>query len=399
MIFQVLDDKRHCASFYINGEIFFEEPPKEASLTATWAHSPHISGDVRYAQLYANGVSLSESCPEEYLDEWNNISHKMRAFMKSFETSKVSLDENCIYDLIPKKFLMEHCELKNIICKHVLENYEKPSNYEFLADVAKVLSSIERRKLNLNFKNLGASLSDPYIRAFWKKHKDSEQFIRYNLFGTKTGRLSTTKTSFPIHNLKKELRPIIEPVNDYLVEFDFNAAELRTLLSLSDIPQPVEDIHDWNVNNIFLGSMTREDAKKKVFSWLYNPDSKDMSFNKFYDRDKVCKKYYSNGVITTHFGRRIESDDRHALNYIIQSTTSDLLLKRMVELDKSLKSMKSFISFTVHDNIVLDMSADELYLIPELVKKFSDTELGKYRANMSVGKNYGNMRGTTKWTQ
>jgi len=145
--------------------------------------------------------------------------------------------------------------------------------------------------------------------------------------------------------------------------------------------------------------MTREDAKKKVFSWLYNPDSKDMSFNKFYDRDKVCKKYYSNGVITTNFGRRIESDDRHALNYIIQSTTSDLLLKRMVELDKSLKNMKSFISFTVHDNIVLDMSADELYLIPELVKKFSDTELGKYRINMSVGKNYGNMRGTTKWTQ
>ena len=82
-------------------------------------------------------------------------------------------------------------------------------------------------------------------------------------FGTKTGRLTTKKSSFPILTLDSTFRSVIKPQNDWLVELDFNAAELRTLLSLAGKEQPKEDIHDWNMKTVLKRAKSREDAKKK----------------------------------------------------------------------------------------------------------------------------------------
>ena len=59
---------------------------------------------------------------------------------------------------------------------------------------------------------------------------------------------------------------------------------------------------------------------------------------------------------------------------------------------KSLEDKKSFIAFTVHDNIVIDLHDDEKYLLPQLVKMFSDTELGNFLVNTKVGANYGSLK-------
>ncbi len=398
MIFQTLDDKKHCTGYYAGGEIYYDVIPENLELTGTWSFSPHIKHPVEYAQVYAQGKSLSEVCPEQYAPEWQSISEKMKAYLRSFEYGKVSLEENCFYDLVPERYLMEYCEIKNLICQHVLENYDKPKNYDFLVQAGAVLSDIERRPLNINLGNLTDNLSKPNVRNFWKKIRGREQFVRYNLFGTKTGRLATQRNSFPIHNMSKELRCVIEPVNDYLVELDFNAAELRTMLALAGKPQPQEDIHDWHINNVFGGNETRDEAKRKVFAWMYNPERKEPALDKMYDREAVVQRYFDGEQVDTCFGRTIPADSKHALNYIIQSTTSDLLLRRMIAVEKCLSGMKSFVTFCIHDNLVLDMRSDECYIVPELIKMFSETELGNYKVNMSVGRNFGDMRETNKWT-
>ena len=154
------------------------------------------------------------------------------------------------------------------------------------------------------------------------------------------------------------------------------------------------DLHEWNVKNIYRGMGTREEAKKRVFAWLYNPNSEDKLTNRYYDRGKVKDRFFSNGKVKTSFNREIESDDYHAFNYIIQSTTSDLFMKQMIKVYDCLKDKQSFIAFSLHDSLVLDFSKEDLKNVPELVTMFSNTDLGQYLTNVSIGKNFGEMK---KW--
>ena len=184
---------------------------------------------------------------------------------------------------------------------------------------------------------------------------------------------------------------MVKPTNDWFLELDFNSAEIRTLLALSNKEQPEQDIHEWNIDNVFGGGITREEAKKSIFAWLYNPDSKSAA-NKYYDRDYVKDKYWDGTKLKTFFGREIESDEHHAVNYIIQSTTSDLFLKRMVEISKILKESKSQIAFCVHDSLVIDLHDEDKHLVPEIKRVFGQTDLGKFKVNLSAGKNYGELK-------
>ena len=392
MLFQSLDDKRHCLGVYCDGKLFFDEIPTE--LTQTWGYSPRLdaSAEIEYAQFYCGGKTLSQVCPEHIRGEWSQVESKMRAFIRSFIISGVSLEEHCFYDLVPEKFLLEYCELKNQICEHVFETYHRPGNYEFLLGVAKMVSKIEDRKLNIHPDVLKDQLQKSKVRNFWRKLLNIPQSIRYNMFGTRTGRLTTKKDSFPILTMDKDFRKVLKPHNDYFVELDFNAAELRTLLALSGKEQPDEDLHDWNAKNIYRGLVDREEAKKRIFAWLYNPQSKDYVSARAYDRDAVVRKYFNGSQVSTFFSRTIPADDKHALNYIIQSTTSDLLLKQMLCVSEMLEGKNSYVSFCIHDNLVLDMKEEDCSEIPKIVKTFANTELGKYKVNVRVGKDFGNMK-------
>jgi len=176
------------------------------------------------------------------------------------------------------------------------------------------------------------------------------------------------------------------------VELDFNAAELRTLLALSGREQPQEDLHEWNVKNVYRGQVTRDDAKRRIFAWLYNPSSKDRLASRAYNREAVVQKYFEENQVKTFFNRAIPADDHHALNYIIQSTTSDLFLKRAVEVGKILQDKKSDIAFLLHDSMVIDFAKEDTNLLNDIIAVFSDTDFGRYLTNVSVGKDYGNMK-------
>ena len=312
--------------------------------------------------------------------------------MRSFKQAKVDLNENCFFDLVPDRFLLEFCDTKNKITKHVFENFEEPKNYSFLESLSKVLHEIENQKLNIDFRPLDKTVYKFKTRQVRTKISDAEPYVKYDIFGTKTGRLTTKKNSFPILTLAKEYRSVLNPVNDRFVEFDFNAAELRTLLALSDKKQPEEDIHKWNAKNVYGGLTSRKEAKQRIFAWLYNPESKDYLSGRAYDRDSVVRKYFNGMQVSTFFDRVIPADKHHALNYIIQSTASDLFLNRMIEVHKFLKGKKSFISFCLHDSLVIDFAEDEKHMIPEIKQIFSKTELGKFAVNISVGKNFGEMK-------
>ena len=46
----------------------------------------------------------------------------------------------------------------------------------------------------------------------------------------------------------------------------------------------------------------------------------------------------------------------------------------------------------VHDSIIIDLHRDDRQMIPILKNIFEDTKLGKFKVNVSLGKNLGDMK-------
>ena len=176
MLFQTLDDKKECVGIYCNGSLSFEgELPMGPSIT--WGYSAFLENmDIEYAKIYCGGLSLERACPEALADRWQRVSKRLKAFIKSFNTSRVSLNDSCFFDLVPRKFLLEFCYTKDLICNHVFENYQRPENYDYLLSLIKIIEEIRYSKLNINRRNL--SLYKAKHRKFLKSKSTNEYHKR-----------------------------------------------------------------------------------------------------------------------------------------------------------------------------------------------------------------------------
>ena len=387
MIFQTLDDKGSCVGIYYNGDILLDSLPDD--LSGTWRYTQFLKDrDIEYAKLYCAGKAPEVVCPEHLKEDFESITKKFRAYLRSFELGRISLNDHCFYDLVPQGFLLEYFELKNQITEHILNTYEKPENYDFLLDLTKVVTDISHRKLNIDL-NFGRHtiISKKGKQAF-SRYKKYQPYCKYGIFGTKTGRLINVPGSFPILTMDKDFRKIVKPTNDWFVELDYNGAELRTFLALSDKEQPKNDIHAWNAKYIFK-NCSRDEAKSRIFAWLYNPQSHHMDAEKVYNRIMVKQRYWDGEHVTTPYNRTIAATEHYALSYVIQSTLSDTLLRQMIKVHKMLENYKSHIAFCVHDSIVLDMADDEKHLIPEIKEVFAENDLATFEVNVKGGKNFG----------
>ena len=391
MIFQIIDDKKECRGYFADGRLRLRDLPE--ILEATWDWSPMIGDkDIKLAKLFALGQTIQQACPDHLKERLEIRERKIKAHLKSFVSSKVNISDICFYNLVPEKDIQHYYSLLNEITKWIIENNKKPQNYRLMHNVNIMCKEIAQQEIRFNRgKWRNHAKTDQKAMYLVRSHWEGKSYVDYNPWGTVTGRLGLNEGSFPILNLKTSLKDIIEPKWDCFVELDFNGAELRTLLHLSEHPQPTGDIHDWNQTNIFNNSIERADAKKKIFAWLYNPTSTAVDTD-YYDKSKVLEKYYAEGVVTTPFGRTIPSDDFHALNYLIQSTSSDNFLDRACAIHRYCKGLKTNVAFLVHDSIVLDVPLEEKDRIKEIVQIFENTKLGKFKVNINVGKNLGELK-------
>ena len=389
MLFQALDDKKSCVAVYKNGTLF--KNYIQDDMTHTWATSEYLSGlPVEYAYLYCQ-QTLAEACPEHLKGEFDETISLLNAFAISVRESKVDINQHCFYDLMPESFLIRFCDIKNKISQHVFSTFDKPNNYTFLNGLHEIEKSISLKKLKLDFSKVAAEHLSFANKNKLASAKSAAPYIRYNLFGSKTGRLTTKKNSFPILNLNKQFRSAVLPNNNKFVELDYNAFEIRVLLYLLGKPQPKDDIHEWNVKNVYNNTITRDEAKTRIFAWLYNLDSKDAMSEGMYNRNDILKKYWDGKSITNPFGRTIESDKFHAVSYLVQSTAVDIVLRQMIKIYNILKNKKSHIAFTVHDSVVIDMADEDTNLLKEIKNQFTSFGDTQFVTNVSIGSNFGNM--------
>ena len=357
MLFQTLDNKNKCVGVYYDGNLYFNHELPEG-VSKTWSYASFLyDREVGYGYLQCGGKSLDDVCPHNVREDWEKINNKLKAFLRSIHLSKVSMDDNCFYDMVPEKFLSEFCEVKNRITKHVFENFLPPKNLRFLTLLTRVVEDISQQKLNIDIDKLKPFLAEYKARQWRKKINSIAPYVKYDIFGTKTGRLTTKKYSFPILTFPKKYRSVIKPNNDLFVELDYNGAELRTLLALSDMSQPTMDIHEWNRKHMSGKKiLSRQEVKNSIFAWLYNskkhPNEKTLI--KMYNKNKVLNDYWDGETVKTCFNREIPADQHHALNYIIQSTCADLILQKMIKIHDILDGKKSTVAFCIHDSIVID---------------------------------------------
>lgn len=401
MLFQTLDDKTECVGIYTDNQLIFDPEVFPVGLTKTWKYAPYLRDlDVDYISLYLEGNSIKESIPEYLQDDWDDVCQKIVAFKRSLSISQVNTYENCFFDLVPERFLVEFCEVKNKITEYIANNVKRPERYQFYKHVSMMLEDLSHRQVKIDKPTVSSYLQHPKLKNHARNIMQASPFVKYNQFGTKTGRLTTKKGSVPILTMSKEFRSAIQPQNDCFVELDFNGAEVRTLLGLLGKPQPEGDVHNFHLNEIFTKINTRDQAKVAFFAWLYGSktaaDPEEMrKLAEYYKKDELLQKYWDGNTVRTPFKKVIgDASEHHALNYLVQSTAAELTLKQAVKLEYLLRtqSQGSHIAFLIHDAIVVDMKNEDANLLKTMVALMGSTNFGKFRVNIKRGETLGSMK-------
>lgn len=397
MIFQTLDNKKECVGIYLNNDLIFDKIPD--NLTKTWSYSAILKGrDIEYANIYSNGKSLEDSINDlELKQKWINISNKIKCHVQACIEAKINLSDSCFYNLVPEHVLKQYCEIKNIVTEHVFLEYQKPFEYNFFKRFQELLSDISLRELNIDLDELKNNINNQKNIDFYRKIVNYKPYINYNMFGTITGRLTCEKDSFPIQTFPKNYRYILKPKNDWFVSFDVNAAELRTSLALLGKDQYEEDLYEVLLEKIFNNELSRSECKQAVTAWLYNSANKvakkyEDKLDDIFEKERLINTYWDGKNVYTPYNRIIESDRHNAISHLNQSTFIDLFHRNLLKVDDLLINKRSFISFLLHDEFVIDISDDEKSSIIDIINILQTTEYGKFLINVKVGKNFGNMK-------
>lgn len=379
---------------YSGGKIYRNNFP--ASLNRTWDYNPllkEVSKQTRYAKLYCSGKSLAQMTPDSLKGEMKKSSSEVKSHIQAAKTAKIDLSKIPLYQVVPENTMIEFYRSSEKVLQHIFDTVDEPHNYETLSQVNEIIKNIQHSPLFIDKEFLRSFTPKNHLEtAFVKKMMTEECKIKYDIFGTITGRMTTDKSGLSIMTMPKELRPAILPENDFLVEIDYNAAELRVALSLLGYPQPKEDIHEWNMSNVFVDTKDRSEAKKKIFAWLYNSKSENAEIEKTYDRSRILGQYYDNEKIKNFFGREIFCEPKVALNYIIQSTAADMFSRQLIKVGEIIKERRTKILYTMHDSIVLDFAHEDREILNTILQEFSATDLGDFLINISVGEKYNQMK-------
>ena len=106
----------------------------------------------------------------------------------------------------------------------------------------------------------------------------------------------------------------------------------------------------------------------------------------------VLERHYSNGTVKTPFGRKIEADDFHSFNYLLQSTSSDNCLAQAIKINKFLNGRSALLFILLFMiQSAIDLHKDDKDLINQIRQIFEDTRLGQFKSSMHIGKNYRDM--------
>jgi len=267
----------------------------------------------------------------------------------------------------------------------------------------------------------------------------------FNQTATETGRLSSSNPNLQNIPIKTDIgsnirRSIIASGEDnYLLSCDYSQIELRILAHLSKDENLILafkrdlDMHRATASLIYgleeadVTNAMREVAKRVNFGIIYGLTSYGLSrdlgisvddaqsfIDAYFLRYPKVKEYIQEqiekaqkqGFVTTLLGRRRyipeinnknqgirQFAQRQAVNTPIQGSASDLIKLAMIQIHNQIssRSLKTGMILQIHDELVFDVSAEELKEVAELVKEKMENVLKldvPIKAEIKKGKNW-----------
>ena len=85
-------------------------------------------------------------------------------------------------------------------------------------------------------------------------------------------------------------------------------------------------------------------------------------------------------------------EERKAQNYLLQSTTSDIVVENSYKIMNLLEGKRSKVAFTLHDSVVIDMAKEDSRLLKQIKDIFNQTRWGKYESTCKIGKDFRHLK-------
>jgi hypothetical protein len=347
----------------------------------------------------------------------------------------VGLDFNVynLKDIIPAKLLRSFYRMKNEVLLCLYKNYEHKDWYfsvgfRWLTHLYDIEKSGIKIDTNVCFESTVAN-DEWYKNTTHHLDESNIAMLKFAPFKSKTGRTQIAKDSFRCMNIpKSNVRKSI--VSKYpggkIVSFDFNAADYRCLVAatqdttLMGLYDGCADFHiktaELVFGNINISAEQRDMIKKITYISLYGGSihsleqssaqttesvTKILSSMNFMEpiqtlKQRLVEEYKTTGHIKTYNNFCLKLDEALKNETLLalfgQTQTNNIFMESVCVVNQFLQTYTSKCIFTVHDELVLDMTEQELSLVPEIKRRMEEktTEiLGmKMIVNASVGNNY-----------
>ncbi|MCP4372651.1 MAG: DNA polymerase I [Deltaproteobacteria bacterium] len=356
---------------------------------------------------------------------------KLRSLSKTFEIKLNALEES-IYEVAGERFNIKSTQQLGHILFDKLKLPPKKKTKKktgFSTDV-NVLTDLaanhELPALILKHRTL-AKLKSTYTDALLDLVQTDTGRIHtsFNQTVTATGRLSSSNPNLqniPIRTDEgREIRRAFVPKSNWhLVSADYSQIELRILAHCSGDQILIrafmedEDIHTRTAEEVFqvfpsfINQELRQQAKAINFGIIYGMSPFGLSkqleislkmaktyIDNYFARYKGVKKFMDSTIreagktkqTSTLLGRiRLLPDinssnrnirqfaERTSINTPIQGSAADLIKVAMIKVDKAFreKKLKSAMLLSVHDELIFEVSPDELTIVKKLVKEIME---------------------------
>lgn len=363
------------------------------------------------ADMEITGIKVNR----DYLTEYGEIIEKeiKELEIKIFELAQTEFNISSPKQLADILFI----QMKIPYPKKIRDN-----NYSTSKDILDKLTDYEIIKYILRYRVL-TKLKSTYIEGLSNEiASDGRIHTIYTQTLTRTGRLSSTSPNLQNIPMRieegRKIRKAFLPDDDsYLLSSDYSQIELRLFASLSKTDELIQafiddkDIHTKTASDIFnideeeVTKDMRRTAKAVNFGIIYGISGFglsedlgiDLSSAKQFIDDYLntypgIKQYMENSIKDAHEKGYVETimkrkriieelnnknyiirsqGERIALNTPIQGSAAEILKKAMIDIYKEFirLNLKSKILLQVHDELVINVTSDEIDIVKNIVKE------------------------------